>query len=267
MSKTVLAQTSGFTPVIDDMVENLGYMTALVFGIVWRYCQMDNGKCYASQKTLALKIGIGRRTMQRHLDVLVSEGYLSVQPTKTTSIYVDTGKAGLKINISGYAKEAQSKQSDAPEMRTTLRQSGATPAPEWRTKKELKREDKREVVEPENIVSGRKEKINNSEEKNNDDDDNSGDGRGQFGVLLDKFIKETGIAETMLMNQSNMKTVNQWVAGGITEDEIEEAVKELLDKNFKISRPASINNSLNIVRSRNSKNAKKQSATKGEIYE
>ncbi len=103
MSKTVLANVDGFTPVIDGLAKELSVITAIVFGVVWRYCQMKDGVCTASYSTISEKAGIGRSTVCKHLKKLVAAGYLSKtkdpNPKSTTLTYKDTGKAGMNISI------------------------------------------------------------------------------------------------------------------------------------------------------------------------
>jgi DnaD/phage-associated family protein len=102
-NKTVLSDVGGFTPVIDAIVEDLGFISAGVFGVIWRYCQMSDGKCTASQSRLAEKLGVNVRTIQRCAEKLVTAGYLRVIVKKGVGVeYYDTGKAGLRIQISGY---------------------------------------------------------------------------------------------------------------------------------------------------------------------
>lgn len=102
MSKTVLANVDGFTPIIDSLVQELGLITAAVFGRVWRYCQGENGVCTASMERIAKDLGLGRATVMRHIHILVDNGYLKdLTPdlVKRPHTYADTGKAGLSINI------------------------------------------------------------------------------------------------------------------------------------------------------------------------
>src|SRR5690349_4022552 len=109
-SKTVLADVGGFTPVIDQLIPHVGLMGAVVFGKVWRYCQMTDGVCYAGLERMGAELGIKRSTMMRHIRVLVQEGYLSdvtpyladlqkldhkKRPRRSHS-YADTGKAKLE---------------------------------------------------------------------------------------------------------------------------------------------------------------------------
>lgn len=117
MSRTVLADVEGFTPIIDSVVEDVGIIGAAVFGRIWRYCQMENGVCHAALGTIAEELHLSVRTVIRHSDILVSNGYLKDMTPELRNIphtYADTGKAGLKISVtgmteshSGYDKKSQ----------------------------------------------------------------------------------------------------------------------------------------------------------------
>lgn len=107
MSKTILANVDGFTPVIDGLVDEVGLMSAVVFGRVWRYCQMEDQVCKASLETIADSIGVDRVTVMRHIKELCERGYLEdLTPDlrNRPHVYVDTGKAGLTLSISGVAQ-------------------------------------------------------------------------------------------------------------------------------------------------------------------
>lgn len=104
MSKTILGQLNGFTPVIDGMIPEVGAMTALVFGKAWRYCQMSDGVCKASQDRIADELGLSRATINTHLSKLVEAGYLEDMTPNLLGLphqYRDTGKANLSISFTG----------------------------------------------------------------------------------------------------------------------------------------------------------------------
>src|SRR3990167_6723420 len=101
MSKTILANVDGFTPVIDDLAREQGLIRAAVFGRMWRYCQMEDGVCRASLETIASDLGIDKATVLRHAQELVINHYLEDTTPDLRNrphIYKDTGKAGLKIS-------------------------------------------------------------------------------------------------------------------------------------------------------------------------
>lgn len=107
MSKTILAELDGWTPVIDTVVEACGPIAALVFGRVWRYCQMTDGVCYASQDRIAAELHVSRSCINENISRLVAAGFLgdlTPELRNKPHTYADTGKAGLKITIA--AKKA-----------------------------------------------------------------------------------------------------------------------------------------------------------------
>jgi hypothetical protein len=103
MSKTILAEVNGWTPIIDSMVRDVGLTTAIVFGKMWRYCQMVNCVCEASQEKIASELGISRATVNKHIEALVIKGYLIDTTPGLVGMphkYKDTGKAGIVVSIS-----------------------------------------------------------------------------------------------------------------------------------------------------------------------
>jgi hypothetical protein len=104
MSRTVLANVDGFTPIIDSLVDDVGIIGAAVFGRIWRFCQMERGICHASLGTIALDLGLSTRTVIRHSDILVSKGYLKDMTPDLRNVphtYADTGKAAIRIDVVG----------------------------------------------------------------------------------------------------------------------------------------------------------------------
>ena len=104
MSKTTLANVDGFTPCIDSITQEFDITTSAVFGMVWRYCQMERRVCDASIETIAQKLNISYLTALRHVKILVGAKYLKDQTPDLRNhphTYIDTGKANLEINITG----------------------------------------------------------------------------------------------------------------------------------------------------------------------
>jgi hypothetical protein len=113
MSKTNMQRSKGFTPIIDGLVQEFGSTTALIFGIVWRFCQMEFGECTASQDTIAKRANMGRASVNRCLKRLVDTGYLDVVKSfGKPNIYQDTGKAGLMFSIEAYAEGEKPKSEE-----------------------------------------------------------------------------------------------------------------------------------------------------------
>jgi DNA-binding Lrp family transcriptional regulator len=102
MSKTILAEVNGFTPVIDVILKDVGVMSAVVFGRMWRYCQMKDGVCNASLETIANELSVDRTTVIKHIATLIEHGYLKDHTPDLRNrphTYSDSGKAGLGISL------------------------------------------------------------------------------------------------------------------------------------------------------------------------
>ena len=101
MSKTELRN---FTPCIDSITEKYGLVTSAVFGAVWRYCQMGKGACYKGQNGIAKNLNMSRVTINKHLKILVDEGYLEIvgKSDAGSNYYKDTGRAGIEISVIGF---------------------------------------------------------------------------------------------------------------------------------------------------------------------
>lgn len=97
-----ISTISGVTPTPDVLVNEYGFVTALVWGRVWRYCQMHDGVCRAAIDTIAEGLGMSGRTIIRHLDALCKDGYLfDMTPDlrHKPHIYADTGKIKVRVSF------------------------------------------------------------------------------------------------------------------------------------------------------------------------
>lgn len=94
--KQIVTEVSGFVPMFDAVIEQYhDHTRAAVHGAVWRFCQMEDGVCKASLQTIADWIGVNKTTAQRHLEVLVEDGYfvdLTPDLVNKPHVYADTGK-------------------------------------------------------------------------------------------------------------------------------------------------------------------------------
>ena len=87
------AINGGFTMLFDSIVEEFGLTTAAVFGVIWRYCQMEGHRCTASYRTIGKRVGLHHQTVRVHAKKLVDAGYLRVKALAGVgNIYYDTGK-------------------------------------------------------------------------------------------------------------------------------------------------------------------------------
>lgn len=109
---TILTQVRGFTPVIDALVTEVGLVTAVVYGVAWRFCQMEDGVCRASVRTMADMTGINRETIRRHLQTLCDAGYLrDTTPglRNRPHIYADTGQALIRGLVEARTTDTESR--------------------------------------------------------------------------------------------------------------------------------------------------------------
>jgi len=105
MSKTILTQVDGFTPLPDLLVKRYGIIAAAVWGRMWRYCQMADGVCRAALDTIAEELDLSRPTIIKHIETLVADGFLFDKTPDLKNkphIYVDTGKVAM-YNRFGFA--------------------------------------------------------------------------------------------------------------------------------------------------------------------
>lgn len=117
---TVLTELGGFTPVIDVVTEDVGLMTSVVFGLVWRHCQMKDRVCKKSVAELAEMLEVSSRTVRRHLEKLCDKGYIKDTTPDLRNkphTYIDTGKVKIvgkiEAELSEYRYDKKSQQNTA----------------------------------------------------------------------------------------------------------------------------------------------------------
>ena len=134
------AKIKGFTPVSDQLCQRYGALTALIYGRVWRYSEM-NGYCTASLSRMSKEIGVSVRTFQRGVEVLELGGYLSIEERPgLTNIYKPTSKIA-------YVATVEEKVEPMPESHNPMTQSHGTHDTE--SYKETEEETKEDTA-PEN---------------------------------------------------------------------------------------------------------------------
>lgn len=137
----VQVELKGFTPLIDKLVDQYGIVTAAVYGAIWRYAQQKDGECWASGDTIADRLNLSRRTIIRHLKVLVSDGYLvDLTPDfqGKSHRYTYTAKASIVGVIEA--------QEPATESHNTCDRESQLPVTESHTKKQYKKQTKKHGV-------------------------------------------------------------------------------------------------------------------------
>jgi len=112
-----LTEVRGFTPVIDVVVQDIGLVTAAVYGVMWRYCQMEDHVCKAAMETIAAKIGIERRTAMRHVAALVTAGYVvdtTPDAKNAPHVYRDAGRVRIAGLLGVTESDTEVSLSDTP---------------------------------------------------------------------------------------------------------------------------------------------------------
>ena len=92
----------GFTPLVDSLSQELGLIKSAIYGVVWRYCQMNSKTCYASQKTIADRLGIKRETVNRNLKPLLTGGYIRCIASSVRhepNVYIVTNKVEIETGF------------------------------------------------------------------------------------------------------------------------------------------------------------------------
>ena len=97
-------ETTGFSPAPDAICQDkeLGPIAAVVFGKVWRYCQMSDRVCCASLDRIAQECGISRNTALLYVKKLCEKGWITDgTPTfkDKPHLYFDTGKFRLRLSF------------------------------------------------------------------------------------------------------------------------------------------------------------------------
>ena len=140
--KELPSTMSGFTPAPDALIKKYGYMTALVWGRIWRYCQMSDGVCRAKIETIAAELGMSDRTIFRHIEPLVEDGYLKDMTPDLRNrphLYADTGKLRIKIFIEATMTESQSRLTQSRSTTTQSQSQTDRESDEESIKKEIKK--------------------------------------------------------------------------------------------------------------------------------
>lgn len=100
--RRIEGSSSGFTICPDILVDKYSHTTALVWGKIWRYCQMKDEVCRASIDRLATELNLSDVTVSKHIKLLEDGGYIEdLTPALKNKPhqYVDTGKIKLKVSI------------------------------------------------------------------------------------------------------------------------------------------------------------------------
>lgn len=151
MSKTILSDVDGFTPLIDNITRTHGLTTSAVFGRMWRFCQGEHGVCHASLERIGEDLGIDKATVQRHAVKLCELGYLEDTTPGLRNkphTYRDTGKAALVVKIHVAERNVEPSDQSPTLQPATSRLPVQRHVAESTLKKELKKESEIEEAPP-----------------------------------------------------------------------------------------------------------------------
>ena len=90
---------NGFTFVPDEIINEIDLLTAVVYGKIWRYCQLKDGVCKASLSTMSSELRLDKRTIRARIRKLISSGYirdLTPDLVHRPHVYVLTDKKPLE---------------------------------------------------------------------------------------------------------------------------------------------------------------------------
>lgn len=236
MNKEIPAKIQGFTPLIDSLVDQFGITTAAVFGKVWRYTQMKDGKCTASQDRLAKELNIGERSLRDHLGKLVAAGYLRCEPHQgECNTYYDTGKVQSEVYI-GFGEPRQN-------MPDTPAKNAGLPRQKMPTKIEDKiQQDTQVFTEKENqqIDQKIKDMVEYSKKAKARTDTLLPEQWHEFGKA---FTDATGIVYLPSQQSKWIGAFEVWHNIGVTIEDIKDAAERLAG--VTIYSPMSLTNTLN----------------------
>jgi hypothetical protein len=81
MARMNLDGVGRWSPLIESLVKRFGRNTAITYGVIWGYANMEDGHCRASHNTIGIVGGISRAAVQRSVIDLVANGYITEKHT------------------------------------------------------------------------------------------------------------------------------------------------------------------------------------------
>jgi len=116
--RRIVQEISGFYPLFEALLEKYrDEITPAVFGVVWRFCQMEDGVCKASLRTIAAILNVDDVTVMRRLKVLCEDEYLidtTPDLKNRPHVYVDAGlvvmtsATGVRIETASHRSRSAS---------------------------------------------------------------------------------------------------------------------------------------------------------------
>jgi hypothetical protein len=239
MSKTVLAKVDGFTPLIDGLTVEHGVITSAIFGKVWRYCQMSDGVCKASQERIADELGISRITVNTHIEKLCSAGYLIDRTPGLLGAphqYADTGKAGLSISFTAHHEQP------VKEIDTTCKEDLHLPVKEIDSKIVVKKDSKTQAEKIQKITKSANKTVDAILENERKSTGKQWTNLPEIYHPFAKVFQDlTGIIYTKKQSFDWMDTFDEWLKGGFQPSDVDAAIRSIQNGGrVSISRPGSV---------------------------
>lgn len=96
-------QVNGFSPAPDEITKKLGSTAGVVFGKIWRYCQMEHGQCEVSLERIGKELGLSWNTVSEAVDKLCNQENAYLEKIETgigkPNIYRHTGKFVMRLSV------------------------------------------------------------------------------------------------------------------------------------------------------------------------
>lgn len=146
--KEIPSVLSGFTPAPDVLIKKYGFVTALIWGRVWRYCQGPQGECSASLETIAGELNMSVRNVLRDIKELCKDGYLrdnTPDRRNKPHVYADTGKLRIRIITDVEHKDGMTQSHGTM---TKSHSQGDSESLEESIKKQSKKQKSKKAAEP-----------------------------------------------------------------------------------------------------------------------
>lgn len=109
----------GYTPVFDEVTEETDPLASLVYGFIWRMEKLRQGICTAAKSTMAKKLGVSVRTIERKLDLLIEKNWIEdATPQKKHQTHAYKTKRTIEIAPVAYSSSTTESRTSATESQT-----------------------------------------------------------------------------------------------------------------------------------------------------
>lgn len=244
----IFGALTGYTPTPDTLCKKYGYVTALVWGRMWRYCQGRDGVCRAKIETISVGLGMSVRTVIRHIETLIEGGYFEDKTPNLKNrphVYADTRKLRLAFSTEIIECGVTESHSTMTESHTHYdRESHEDSINKREVKKPLSAASKKKIIDSANkqvdgILLAEKQSTSKSWT-------NLPANYHEYGKA---FCEATGLSYHKKDLYGWIETFDRWITDGYQPISIIRAVEKCREKSTDISAPRSITWALNAIKS------------------